>query len=84
MKYIVSFQKVLYYYVEVKAMDGYQRRTEKKKENIRNAAFELFKVYGVEKVSIAEIAKKATSPLLPYIIISEIKMNFLKRFCLSI
>lgn len=48
-------------------MDGYQRRTEKKKENIRKAAFELFSTYGVEKVSIAEIAKKANvSPVSIY------------------
>lgn len=48
-------------------MDGYQRRTEKKKEQIRNSAFELFSIYGVEKVSIAEIAKKAkVSPVTIY------------------
>ncbi|MBS4174614.1 TetR/AcrR family transcriptional regulator [Bacillus sp. FJAT-49736] len=48
-------------------MDGYQRRTEKKKENIRKAAFELFATYGVEKVSVAEIAKKANvSPVTIY------------------
>jgi len=48
-------------------MDGYQRRTEKKKENIRAAAIELFSTYGVEKVSIGEIAKKANvSPVSIY------------------
>lgn len=40
-------------------MDGFERRTERKKENIRNVAFELFSAYGVQKVSIAEIASKA-------------------------
>jgi len=53
--------------MEVKVMDGYQRRTEKKKESIRKAAFELFATYGVEKVSVAEIAKKANvSPVSIY------------------
>ncbi|KGK90228.1 TetR/AcrR family transcriptional regulator [Clostridium sp. HMP27] len=40
-------------------MDGFERRTERKKENILKAAFELFSTYGVQRVSIAEIAKKA-------------------------
>ncbi|MFZ7104125.1 MAG: TetR/AcrR family transcriptional regulator [Peptococcaceae bacterium] len=40
-------------------MDGFERRTERKKENIRKTAFELFSTYGVQRVSIAEIAKKA-------------------------
>ncbi|XEC94348.1 TetR/AcrR family transcriptional regulator [Paenibacillus tarimensis] len=48
-------------------MDGYQRRTEHKKENIRRAAMELFSTYGIEKVSVAEIAKKANvSPVTIY------------------
>jgi AcrR family transcriptional regulator len=40
-------------------MDGFERRKERKKENIRQAAFDLFAAYGVQKVSIAEIAEKA-------------------------
>ncbi|MDF2890076.1 MAG: hypothetical protein K0R80_443 [Clostridia bacterium] len=40
-------------------MDGFERRKERKKENIRQAALELFSIYGVQKVSIAEIAEKA-------------------------
>ncbi|WP_051428339.1 TetR/AcrR family transcriptional regulator [Bacillus sp. J33] len=48
-------------------MDGYQRRTEKKKEQIQNAAMELFKDLGIEKVSLAEIARKAkVSPVTIY------------------
>lgn len=40
-------------------MDGFQRRSEKKKESIKKAAFDLFITYGIQKVSVAEIAKKA-------------------------
>jgi len=40
-------------------INGFEKRRQKKKENIRRAAFELFTTYGVQKVSIAEIAKKA-------------------------
>lgn len=48
-------------------MDGYQQRTNKKKEAIRRAAFELFCEYGLEKTSLAEIAKKANvSPVTIY------------------
>ncbi|WP_100372039.1 TetR/AcrR family transcriptional regulator [Bacillus sp. FJAT-45037] len=40
-------------------MDGFQRRKEQKKKNILAAALDLFMEYGVQKVSIAEIANKA-------------------------
>ncbi|MCJ8008532.1 TetR/AcrR family transcriptional regulator [Lederbergia wuyishanensis] len=40
-------------------MDGFMRRKEMKKTDILNAALALFMEYGVQKVSIAEIAKKA-------------------------
>jgi len=40
-------------------MDGFERRKEKKKEGIRIAAIELFKVYGFNKVSISDIAHRA-------------------------
>lgn len=41
-------------------MDGFERRREQKKKSILNAAWDLFKQYGYNKVSIAEIAKKAS------------------------
>jgi len=40
-------------------MDGFQRRKEQKMNNILEAALSLFMEYGVQKVSMAEIAKKA-------------------------
>lgn len=40
-------------------MDGFERRTEQKKESIRRAAIELFEVYGFRKVSVGDIARKA-------------------------
>jgi len=40
-------------------MNGYERRTELKKEKIRTAAVELFDRYGTDKTTINEIAKKA-------------------------
>ncbi|GGD16069.1 TetR/AcrR family transcriptional regulator [Pontibacillus salipaludis] len=40
-------------------MNGFERRTELKKKKILNTAFELFSKYGVQKVSIQEIAKSA-------------------------
>ncbi|MED1203853.1 TetR/AcrR family transcriptional regulator [Heyndrickxia acidicola] len=48
-------------------MDGYQRRTERKKEMIKQAALNLFSSYGADKVSVAEISKKANvSPVTIY------------------
>lgn len=41
-------------------MNGFERRREQKKESILNAAWELFIQFGYNKVSIAEIAKKAS------------------------
>lgn len=40
-------------------MDGFERRRQAKMENIRQAAFELLNQYGIQKVSVEEIAKKA-------------------------
>ena len=40
-------------------MDGFQRRREQKTKNILEAALALFMEYGVQKISISEIAKKA-------------------------
>ncbi|MGD9143634.1 MAG: TetR family transcriptional regulator, partial [Dehalococcoidia bacterium] len=37
-------------------MDGFERRKEQKKENIRRAAIELFQNHGFKKVSISDIA----------------------------
>ncbi|MGG0720523.1 TetR/AcrR family transcriptional regulator [Robertmurraya massiliosenegalensis] len=40
-------------------MDGFEKRREQKKKNILEAALALFMEFGIQKVSIAEIAKKA-------------------------
>lgn len=40
-------------------MDGFQRRRELKKKNILDSALSLFMEYGIQKVSISEIAQKA-------------------------
>ena len=40
-------------------MDGFERRKERKKEAVHQAAIELFKVFGFRKVSIADVASKA-------------------------
>jgi AcrR family transcriptional regulator len=40
-------------------VDGFTRRKEQSKEDIRKAAWGLFSQFGVEKVSIADIARKA-------------------------
>ncbi|PKN94798.1 MAG: hypothetical protein CVU44_03055 [Chloroflexi bacterium HGW-Chloroflexi-6] len=40
-------------------MDGFERRKEQSKDDIRKAAWELFSQFGVDKVSIADIARKA-------------------------
>jgi AcrR family transcriptional regulator len=39
--------------------DGFTRRKEQSKEDIRKATWELFSQFGVEKVSIMDIARKA-------------------------
>jgi AcrR family transcriptional regulator len=53
--------------LEVNTMDGYQRRTERKKEMVKQAALDLFSAFGVDKVSVAEISKKANvSPVTIY------------------
>jgi AcrR family transcriptional regulator len=41
-------------------MDGFERRRQQKKEAILNAARELSRQYGYDKISIAEIAKRAS------------------------
>ena len=40
-------------------MDGFARRKEQSKEDIRKAAWELFSQFGVDKVSMTDIARKA-------------------------
>jgi AcrR family transcriptional regulator len=40
-------------------MDGFARRKEQSKEDIHKAAWELFSQFGVERVSIVDIARKA-------------------------
>lgn len=40
-------------------MNGFERRKEQSKEKIRQAALDLFKLYGFEQVTITHIARKA-------------------------
>ncbi|GBF77910.1 TetR family transcriptional regulator [Paenibacillus sp. 598K] len=40
-------------------MDGYQKRSEQKKQDILRSAVNLFLTYGIQKVSVAEIARQA-------------------------
>jgi AcrR family transcriptional regulator len=40
-------------------MNGFERRTEQKKDKIRTAALELFCTYGPDKTSVNEIAQRA-------------------------
>ncbi|MDH6670720.1 AcrR family transcriptional regulator [Paenibacillus sp. LBL] len=48
-------------------MNGYQLRTEKKKEQIMKTAFDLISKYGVDKTSVTEISKHArVSPVSIY------------------
>jgi len=48
-------------------MDGFKRRREQKEDRVYRAAFELFSMYGVQKVKITEIAAKAqVSPVTIY------------------
>lgn len=43
----------------MKKMDGFEKRRKQKKRDILEAALALFMEYGIQKVSITEIAKKA-------------------------
>lgn len=45
--------------LEKQFKDGFDRRKEHSKENIRRASLELFSQFGVDRVSIIDIAKKA-------------------------
>ena len=48
-------------------MNGFERRKEQTKDSIRQSALELFKAYGVKKVSVSDIAKgAAVSPVTIY------------------
>ncbi|MFC2004745.1 TetR/AcrR family transcriptional regulator [Chloroflexota bacterium] len=48
-------------------MNGFERRKEQKKESVRKAALELFKIYGFKKISLNDIASKANvSPVTIY------------------
>jgi AcrR family transcriptional regulator len=48
-------------------MNGFERRREQKKENIRHAALTLFKAYGFKKVTVNDIARQAdVSPVTIY------------------
>lgn len=40
-------------------MNGFERRKEQKRDNIRRAAMELFQVHGFNKVSLSDVASRA-------------------------
>jgi len=56
-------------------MDGFARRKEQSKEDIRRAAEELFSRFGADKVSVNDIARKAGVSQAPFITISAAKKN---------
>lgn len=56
---VVLLQNFYYTYNEVNTMDGFEKRREQKKKDIVEAALALFMEYGIQKVSISEIASKA-------------------------
>jgi AcrR family transcriptional regulator len=48
-------------------MNGFERRREQKKEAIRRAALDLYRIHGVKKVSVSDIAGRAgVSPVTIY------------------
>ncbi len=48
-------------------MNGFEKRKEEKKNSIRHAALELFRNYGIKKVTVNDIAKRAgVSPVTIY------------------
>lgn len=49
-------------------MDGFQKRRQNKKEAILTASLELFKEFGYNKVTVAEIAKELLFLRFQYII----------------
>lgn len=69
-------------------MNGFERRKEQTKEAIRQAALELFKTYGVKKVSVSDIAAKAAvSPVTIYNHFSskeDLVRDVAKQFILSL
>ena len=60
-------------------MDGFQKRREQKKVNILEGALALFMEYGIQKVSIAEIAKKANVSQVTIYNYFESKHNLVKE-----
>ena len=61
-------------------MDGFEKRREQKKKDILKAALSLFQQYGVQKVTISEIAKKANVSQVTIYNYFESKDNLLAMF----
>ncbi len=53
------YNQYIKYKIIIMKKNGFKKRTERKKENIRQAATELFRKYGFKKVSINDIAREA-------------------------